>query len=285
MEKGIPIRAISRGFSVLSAINRHHSLSMMDIARYSNVPYPTACRILQTLLHEGLVEREPSRKSYRPTILVRTLASGYQETDQIVSASRPHLLALGHEVVWPSSISTRVGCAMMVRDSTHTLSPLTLQNYPPGYTLPILGGASGKAYLAFVPEAERKMVLEAISDQGERSDISPATLHLARNGAMFDEIRTLGYAVHGRNKHTATPGKTSSIAVPVFQDGRVVAALAVSFFASALSIQQALDQHLDKILNTADKISKSLSHGAVEAGANEEHDKSFSVMLEKVAVA
>lgn len=263
MEKGIPIRAISRGFAVLAAINRHHSLSMMDIARYSNIPYPTACRILQTLLHEGLVEREPSRKSYRPTIKVRSLASGYQETDQIVTASRPHLLELGRQVVWPLVLSTRVGCAMMVRDSTHTLSPLTLQNYPPGYTLPILGGASGKVYLAYVPEDERQVVLDAIADQDDRTTTNPAALQLARGGAMFDEIKSLGYAVHGRNKNTATPGKTSSIAVPIFQDERVVAALAVSFFASALSIQQAVDQHLNKMLKTAHDITADLTTGAL----------------------
>jgi IclR family mhp operon transcriptional activator len=281
MEKGIPIRAISRGFAVLAAINRHHSLSMMDIARYSKVPYPTACRILQTLMHEGLVEREPSRKCYRPTMLVRTLSSGYQETDQIVSASRPHLLELGRAVVWPLAISTRVGCAMMVRDSTHALSPLSLQNYPPGYTLPILGGASGKVYLAFVPDEERAIVLEAIGRQGESSDTSPATLQLARNGATFEEIRTLGYAVHGRNKHTATPGKTSSIAVPVFQDSRVVAAMAITFFASALSIQQAVDQHLEALLKTARDISTVLSLETSKDIAKAPHDKSFSEMLEK----
>jgi IclR family transcriptional regulator, mhp operon transcriptional activator len=259
MEKGIPIRAISRGFSVLAAINRYHSLSMMDIARHSNVPYPTACRILQTLLHEGLVEREPSRKSYRPTLMVRALSSGYQETDAIVAASRAHILALGRQVVWPLAISTRVGCTMMVRDSTHSLSPLSLQNYPPGYTLPILGGASGKVYLAFVSDAERKMVLDAISANGAGGDSSPATLQLARNGAMFEEIRALGYAVHGRNKNTATPGKTSSISVPVFENDRVVAALAITFFSSALSIQDAVDQHLAALLKTARDISIDLA--------------------------
>jgi IclR family transcriptional regulator, mhp operon transcriptional activator len=259
MEKGIPIRAISRGFAVLAAINRHHSLSMMDIARYSNVPYPTACRILQTLLHEGLVEREPARKSYRPTLRVRTLSSGYQETDEIVTVSRPHLLALGKTVVWPLIVSTRVGSAMMVRDSTHTLSPLSLQNYPPGYTLPILGGASGKAYLAFAPEDERKMVLDALLEQSKATGQTNPTLQLAQNGAMFEEIRARGYAVQGRNKNTATPGKTSSIAVPIFQDDRVVAALAVSYFASALSAEQAVEQFASTLLASATAISKELS--------------------------
>ena len=125
------------------------------------------------------------------------------------------------------------------------------------------------------------MVLDAISEQGDGSSTSPATLQLARNGAMFEEIRELGYAVHGRNKNTATPGKTSSIAVPVMQDGRVVAALAVSFFASALSIQGAVDQHLIALQKAARDISAVLSLGGAETGQKVEHDKSFSEMLEK----
>ena len=74
MEKGVPIRSVSRSIAVLRAINQRGSLSMMEIARTASVPYPTACRIIQTLLHEGLVEQEPSRKNYRPTALVQSLA-------------------------------------------------------------------------------------------------------------------------------------------------------------------------------------------------------------------
>jgi IclR family transcriptional regulator, mhp operon transcriptional activator len=263
MEKGIPIRAISRGFAVLSAINRHQSLSMTDIARYSGVPYPTACRILQTLVHEGYVEREPTRKRYRPTQLVRTLSSGFQDSDQIVTLSRPHLLNLGRQILWPLAISTRVGNTMMVRDSTHALSPLSLQLYQPGYTLPILGGASGKAYLAFAPEDERALVLEAAlsNPNGEDGeiDMNPGTRERARSGALFAEIRQQGYAVHGRNRNTATPGKTSSIATPIFQNGRVVGALAVSFFASALSIEDALSQFLPSLSQASEAISMEIS--------------------------
>lgn len=76
MEKGVPIRAITRGLAVLQAVNQHGSLTMMEIAQTSRVPYPTACRIVQTLLHEGMLEREPGRKTYRATPLVLTLASG-----------------------------------------------------------------------------------------------------------------------------------------------------------------------------------------------------------------
>ncbi|MEL7030280.1 MAG: helix-turn-helix domain-containing protein, partial [Pseudomonadota bacterium] len=133
MEKGVPIRAISRGLAALQAINRNKSLSMMEVAQAAEVPYPTACRIVQTLVYEGLIEREPHRKRYRPTALVHTLSSGHQNEDDLVKAARPHLIELTRKVSWPVSLTTRVGATMMVRDSTHALTSLTFHNYDPGY--------------------------------------------------------------------------------------------------------------------------------------------------------
>jgi len=40
MEKGVPIRSVSRSLAVLRAINRQGSMSMAEIARIAAVPYP-----------------------------------------------------------------------------------------------------------------------------------------------------------------------------------------------------------------------------------------------------
>src|SRR3546814_3186776 len=90
---------------------------MMEIARASAVPYPTACRIVQTLLHEGLVERESARKRYQPTALVQTLAHGFQGHGALVEATRPHIAALTRDIGWPISLTTHVGSSMVIRDS------------------------------------------------------------------------------------------------------------------------------------------------------------------------
>jgi IclR family mhp operon transcriptional activator len=159
MEKGVPIRSITRSIAALKAINRHGSLSMMEIAKSAEVPYPTACRIVQTLLYEGLIEQEPARKRYRPTALVQTLATGFQHDDELVRIARPHIVALTARVGWPVSIAIRVGREMMLRDSTHANSSLTFEHYYPGFTLPILDSASGKVSMAFADPEEREMIL------------------------------------------------------------------------------------------------------------------------------
>jgi IclR family transcriptional regulator, mhp operon transcriptional activator len=96
MEKGVPIRAISRGLAVLQAVNAHGALTMMEISNLSEVPYPTACRIVQTLLHEGMLEREPGGKHYRASAKVLSLSSGFMASSAPGrAAARPEIRAAG----------------------------------------------------------------------------------------------------------------------------------------------------------------------------------------------
>jgi IclR family transcriptional regulator, mhp operon transcriptional activator len=256
VERDSNIRSIGRGLAVLQAVNRGGSITMMDIARSSRVPYPTACRIVQTLMSEGMIEREPARKRYRTTALVRTLAYGYQDEDDLVTVARPHIVALCKRVAWPISIATRVGHMMMVRDSTHKLTSLTLANYAPGYTLPLTECSTGKAYLAWCDPEERAQILRGMRElDGPAERMAVLTLH---DEKLFEDIRTKGYATQARNAYTATPGKTSSIAVPLFRQDQVVGAMALIFFASAMTMRQAQDAFVKELKTTAEAISAEL---------------------------
>lgn len=257
MERESSIRSITRGLAVLQAVNRGHSVTMMQIARSSNIPYPTACRIVQTLIDEGMIEREPARKRYRPTALVRTLAQGYAEEDDLVAVARPHIVALCKKVAWPISIATRVGYSMMVRDSTHKLTSLTLSNYAPGYTLPIAECSTGKAYLAYCSDEERAGILEGI-----RKLDGPAermALMLLKQGSLLREIRAKGYATQARNAYTANPGKTSSIAVPLWRGDEPAGAMALIFFAAAMSLSKAETLFVEELKSVAAAVSDDLA--------------------------
>ena len=60
------IRALSRGLAVLQAINRAGSLTMTGISQTSGVPYPTARRIVASLLTDGMIERDLSASAIAP---------------------------------------------------------------------------------------------------------------------------------------------------------------------------------------------------------------------------
>ncbi|NIJ08566.1 IclR family mhp operon transcriptional activator [Sphingomonas vulcanisoli] len=235
---------------------------MMEISKAAEVPYPTACRIVQTLLYEGLIEQEPSRKRYRPTAMVQTLSHGFQHDDRLVSVARPHILALTTRVGWPVSIAIRVGRNMMLRDSTHANTSLTFEQYYPGFTLPILDSASGKLSMAFAPDEDRLMILRWMRVSQE---IDLDYLATAEASLDVDKIRQQGYAVQGRNHFNLTPGKTSSIAVPIFLNGLFEAAMTMVFFVSAMKLEAALENYLGDLKDTAARISDGLSGTAINA--------------------
>ncbi len=259
VDRGVPIRAISRGLSVIQAVNRAGPISMMEISRAAEVPYPTACRIVQTLIHEGMIEREPSRKRYRATALVQTLSTGYQAEDALVSVARDHLVKLTEHANWPISLATRVGTSMMVRDSTHGQTSLTFTNYYAGYTLPISECASGKAYIAHCDDAEREAIVEGW--HMTESETSRVGLVMVGDNAVLEDIRAKGYAVHNRNTYTADAGKTSSIAVPIFRDGdgAIAGTLTLIYFASAMSTAEVADRYLSDLRETAQIIGRDLA--------------------------
>jgi IclR family transcriptional regulator, mhp operon transcriptional activator len=259
MEKGVPIRSISRSISVLQAINRHGSLSMIAIARQSAVPYPTACRIVQTLIHEGLIEQEPARKRYRATALVQSLSHGFQHEGELVNAAADAIRALTREVGWPVSLAVRVGTRMVVRDSTHNQTSLTYERYYPGFTLPLLGCASGRLCLAHMAPEELDNVMRWLSLAGE--DTSPIQLHAAVD--TLQKIREQGYAAQGWGQYNLTPGKTSSIAVPIMREGRFEAALTLIYFAAAMKQPQAIERYLDTMKVCAAQIEVSLQDPAL----------------------
>lgn len=258
MDKGTPIRAVSRAFDVLQCINRMDAPTLTDISKETGLPYPSVFRLTQTLTYLGLIEAEPSRKRYRPTALVHTLSQGYQRDDALTSHAREHIVDLTETVGWPISIVVRVGNRMMVKDSTHALTTLTLNNYYPGHNLPLMECATGRAYVAFCPDEELNVLIRSLREVETQENSQ--NLKMLEGTDFIEKTRADGYATYARNAHTANPGKTSSVAVPIFEaSGEAVkACLVVTFFASALSMQEAVDRFVPQLKHCSETISRAL---------------------------
>lgn len=258
MEKGVPIRSVSRSISVLQAINRHGSLSMMAIAKHEKLPYPTAFRIVQTLIHEGLIEQEPVRKRYRPTALVQSLAHGYHTESRIVDVAREPMRALTREVGWPCFITVRVGTQMVVRDSTHAETSLTFGLCHPGFTVPLLQSATGQAFLANVPAQD----LDDLIRWGATDESHEPKIDMDAFMAGLREIRRDGFAA----KPCLTPSvhRSSSIAVPIFREGSIEAVLTLVYFYTAMKSATAIERYVDRMKASAAEISRNFAAPQLE---------------------
>ena len=250
------IRSISRALHVLQAINQHGALTMTQISQIVKLPYPTACRIVYTLVGEGVIERETSRKYYRATALAQSLSCGYQAQARLVAIARPHIVQLTKETGWPVSIASRVGPVMVIQDSTHGLTAMTFSDYHPGYSLPIVSSASGMAYLAYTAPEERKQIIEQIKRSAGDEDTSRLAGNLQEH--HFSMILEDGYASFIRNPHTKDPGKTSSIAVPLFKNDELIGAMTLVFFSTSLRVAEAFERYKTPITETQANINRDL---------------------------
>ena len=253
--KELPIRSVSRALHVLQAINSHGSLSMTQISNLVELPYPTACRIVNTLISEGVIERETSRKYYRPTALTQSLSCGYQPRVRLVAIARKHIETLTRKTGWPVSIASRVGSSMVIQDSTHSMTTMTFSDYHPGYSLPILSSASGMAYMAFISDNDRDAIVKQLDYSRDNEEIYV----FGKNPDLyFEVIRSEGYASFIRNPHTKDPGKTSSIAVPLFHENDVIGAMTLIFFSTTLKVSDAFEKYKEEILEAQNNINSDL---------------------------
>lgn len=253
LDNGVPIRSVSRSLSVLRTINHHGCISLMDISRFEELPYPTTFRIVQTLMHEGLIERDdgPSKR-YRPTPLVRSLASGYGES-VLRTVAQPHISALTRACGWPVLLCVQVGARMVIQASTHRETSLTVNSWEPGTSMPLDMSATGHAWLAHVPtDHVRDLLRWGIGESSHGANAPEEKRILAQLAA----IRAQGYA--WRPSTYDDHIKTASIAAPVFQGEAIACVLTLTYFASAMKQSEAIERLLPAVLRTTQAISRDL---------------------------
>ena len=137
------MRALERGLHLLEALGRLRSASVVELARATGLPRPTIYRLLETLQEAGLVARNEA-ELYRLTQRVRALSDGYDEEEWISGVARPVLEALGQEIAWPVSLFTFDAGRMLVRETTHHRSALSVDHGMVGQRL--AGGSRGSDF-------------------------------------------------------------------------------------------------------------------------------------------
>jgi IclR family mhp operon transcriptional activator len=253
MYNAVPIRSVSRTISVLQAINRHGSLSMMAIAKNELLPYPTAYRIVQTLLHEGLIEQEPTRKHYRPTALVQSLAHGYEAQGRLVDYAGPIIRGLTREVGWPVFVTEQVGARMVVRDATHAETTLTYGPCHPGFSIPLVTSATGQAWIAYLAEEE----LDHVIQWHNPSDLRMDARAIAELKLRLAQIRADGYSA--KACLNTDSNRSASIAAPVLENGKIKAVVTLIYFQSAMKECVAIQRYADAVRSAAAQIEKKLA--------------------------
>jgi IclR family transcriptional regulator, mhp operon transcriptional activator len=249
---GTSVRSLERGLALLVALNRRRLPSVVELAHDTRLPRPTVYRLLETLTRAGFVARASPHDRYCLTSRVRALSDGFTEDDWVADIAAPLMIELTQRVVWPVALMTFEAGRMLVRETTHQASTLSIDHGMIGRSLPMLRTAAGRCYLAICPPKERRAILEMLSISKSSEDLGAR--EKKRLTALLDEIRAKGYAIQDREINP----KTTGIAVPIRLGTRVLGSLSLIWISSALTIERAEDELLPLLTLTASCIADAI---------------------------
>jgi IclR family transcriptional regulator, mhp operon transcriptional activator len=243
------VRAFERGLDVLHEVNRSGGIRAGDVARALDLPRPTVYRLLATLEELGYVARSASDDRFRVTRRALSLGDGYDPGVVICQAAAPFLAELSKTLVWPVDLSTYENAAMVVQETTHSRSPLSIDRGMIGKRLPMLRTSAGRAYLAACPARECELIVNHLRRIDEAED--RPFLDEVRLDRMIAETQARGYAIRSEGEYNP---KTASIAVPIVRNCAVFGCISIIWIRSALGIEEAVEQFAAQLRETASTI-------------------------------
>lgn len=249
MESTRPIRSLMRGLDALTVLNLRDGATVSEVVQEIRLPRTTVYRILETLCDAGFVYRNSTDDRYRLTIIVRGLSDGFDDEPWVTKIAKPFIYDLSREIVWPVAIATLSGTSMLVRETTDHSSALAVERCSAGFRVPLLTSATGLAYLAHCPAAQRDGLIDILANSGKPED------RLAHSRAQLlqtlREIRAQGYAAANRSRPTSDD---ITISVPVMLEDRALAGLTVRFAAAAMALPVAVTRFVPKLRESAHRI-------------------------------
>ena len=242
------IEAIARGLDVIRAFGPGQPvMSLAGVAGASDLPRPTARRILLTLEQLGYA-RQVGAGGYELTPRVLDLGMSYVLSRGLWEVARPHMEALVARTRESSSIAQLDGSDIVYVARVAVPKIVTLA-VTIGTRFPAMQTSLGKVLLAALPLAEA----EGILAESSRSGITPRWQPDAtERAAALREVRARGWALTDEQLAHGI----RSVAVPLRDgDGRVIAALNVNSHAAETPLEVLTGKHLPLLLQTAGAIS------------------------------
>lgn len=254
LEKNDRIRSVERAIDLLQALNRRPLSTLHDLHCETGLPKPSIVRLLRTLEAKGLAAQSSSYGAYQLLGRVKSLSSGFHHEPLIVEVAEEIMIDFTRREGWPLSLALFDLNAMVVRACTIRYTALSLEHASLNRRLSLVTRALGRAYLAHSAPNEQAILLEILMHSKDPEDEGAQNREMM--AGMIDEIRVRGYST----RDPLINPRSATIAVPVRDNGRVVASLGFTWIAAAMPLQKAIDQYFPRLLETAEAISSALEN-------------------------
>ena len=242
-----------RGLQVIEALSESGWTKVGDLSAATGIDRSSTYRIVGTLVQLGYVSRRSDDAALALTPKFAYLADGLKDDDIVTQLAWPALFELSKDILWPCDFASFESGRVLIRLSTHKISPMSIHRRMIGKERPLVRSALGTAILAAMADDELESSLELIDRLGgiNVEDVRDrAAVH-----RVVQTVRERGYA----SSAGQTESKISAIALPVLAPGgRVVGAINIVFFRSVMTIEQAAGRYLNKLKGCVHEIEQLL---------------------------
>lgn len=243
------IGAIERALEVLTlfAESDAPSLGVTEIADRLGYSKAVVHRILTTCTQKNFVEVDPRSRRYALGPQFVALGLSYLDRIDVRARARPTLVRLSEATFETATLSIKSGWGRVYVDQVTPDRDVKMV-VQLGSSFPLHAGASSKALLAFLPEAEQTAYIG-------RGDLPALTeLTITDRDELVEalrEIRFRGYAISYGERHTGA----GSIAAPVFGHNATVVAV-LSIAGPIDRFRSGVDRFTDLLLDAAQALTR-----------------------------
>lgn len=245
------VGSLAKGLRLLHAFDEAHSeMSLSELAQRTGLDKSGTQRLANTLHIEGMLDKDPVTRRFRPSHAWLQMAYAYYWSDPLIGQAMPKLISLSQdlcETVNLAEISGKHIIYVSRLPCKRTYFAATII----GRSLPALSTSAGRAMIATLPDDEKRRAVET----WPIIPFTPnTTLDRARIAASIDEATTDGFAICTGQMILNEIGVASPI---IGHDGRARAAVQCSVSAHTWTRDRIVSEILPKLQDTANAISPS----------------------------
>ena len=226
-------------------------LTLEAISTSTSLAKPTAFRLLNTLVAQGFVERDPNGRRFQPSAKLRILGINILSVDSVRSQRVAVMKRLVEEIGETCNFNILDGNKVMYLDRVETSAPIRL-HVDVGMRVPLHCTASGKLFLSGMTELQVRRAL------GQEPFLGYTEKTITNYDALFPElekIRNDGYALD----ESAFLDGFIGIAVPVINSKNKTFATITAHGPSSRMQEKSIEFYLSPLQQAARDIQNSLS--------------------------
>ena len=241
---GDGVRAVERALDILLAFSASdRGLTATELLKRVDLSRPTLYRLLHTLESRGFVFSEGDPQRFRLGEAVAHLTYVWSASLEIANVAQPMMRRLWEQTGETVSLLLHQGLNRVCIAELPSSQPLSFKRGV-GYSEKVVLGASGRAILAYVPDALRYLEGSGLIDAPQ--------IYLDE----LQRIKSAGYAI---SRDELIQGAVA-VAVPFFSgNGHVLGSLAV-FGPKVRLDDQRIEVFVECLIREANLLSQALGH-------------------------